>query len=206
MLAWIENILHILGPWALILLFIYLCVESIVLIGLFIPADIIVLFAGAMAGQHLYDAADVIVIVAIATTLGDVIGYLIGRRWGRPLIAKWPWLRRHYEEYRRALETRLAHWTMATMLFTRIAGIGHSFVPFGCGMTKINFVHYTAAALVSESIWGGGLAFAGYMLGRHWQVVNAWLESVGGGLITLLLLVVIFMMLRRWFRGWRQQP
>jgi membrane-associated protein len=200
----IQLFLDSLGPWALILFFVYLCIESTAFVGLFIPGDVVVLFAGALAGQRLYGVASALAVVIGGTTLGDIIGFFIGRRWGAPLVAKWPWLRRRYEDHRRDMESRLRKWTVATILFTRLSGFGHSFVPFLCGMSRLGVFHYTAASVASETVWGGGLVFAGYMLGRHWPIVEQWLGSLGGGLLSLLLLLVIFLMARRWFYRWRR--
>ncbi len=195
----IQPFLHTLGPWALIPFFAYLFIESALFVGLIVPADIVVLFAGGLAGQGIFSLASALAVVIGGTTSGDMIGYVVGRRWGRQMIAEWPWLRRHYDNHRRDMEVRLRNWTVVTILFTRLSSFGHSFVPFLCGMARVRLAHYVAATLAAETLWGGGLVLAGYVLGRHWQIVEQWMESIGSGLLSLLLFVVIFTMVRRWF-------
>lgn len=202
----IEHLLNALGPWALMLFYGYLVIESAAFVGLFIPADLVILFAGGLAGQGVFSLAGALASVIAGTTSGDMIGYLIGRRWGGWLVAKWPWLRRHYEEHRSETEARLRNWTVVTILFTRLSSFGHSFVPFLCGMAKLRLSHYVAATAASETIWGGGLVLAGYVLGRNWRAVERWTASLGSGLLTLMLVVVIFTIVRRWFYRRRQRP
>ena len=148
----IQHFLHSLGPWALILFFVYLFI------------------------------------------------------WGRWPVAKWPWMRRHYEEYRRETEVRLRNWAIVTILFTRLSSLGHSFVPFLCGMARLPLSHYASATVASETVWGGGLVLAGHALGRHWQFVEQWMQSLVSGLLSLVIIVVIFTMVRRWLYRWRQRP
>jgi membrane-associated protein len=201
----IQHFLHSLGPWALFLFFAYLFIESTIFVGLFIPADIVVLFAGGLAGEGVYSLGGALVAVIGGTTLGDMIGYLVGWRWGHQLVAKWPWLRRHYEDHRREMEVRLRKWTLVTILFTRLSSFGHAFVPFLCGMARLRLSHYAYATAVSETVWAGGLALAGYVLGRNWPILQKWMASLGSGLLSLLLLVVIFTIVRRWFYRRRRQ-
>src|SRR5579864_1618145 len=74
------------------LLFAAVAVESF---GVPVPGETALIAFGVLASQGHYSIVTVIVIAAAAATVGDNLGFwLIGRRGGRALIARWPWLER----------------------------------------------------------------------------------------------------------------
>src|SRR5512133_2588529 len=58
--------------------------------GIPLPGETILIFASFLAFKHQHLQLQWVIVVGIvAATLGDNIGYYIGRRGGRPLLERW---------------------------------------------------------------------------------------------------------------------
>src|SRR5919108_2438659 len=77
------------------LLFVAVAIESV---GIPIPGETALIAFGVLASQGHYSVAVVIGVAAAAAIVGDNLGYwIIGRRGGRALLARWAWLERRTE-------------------------------------------------------------------------------------------------------------
>src|SRR5918997_3582453 len=82
--ASIEHVLGAYGPWAV---FVIVTLESA---GLPLPAESLLIAAAAFAGTtHRMSLPEIVVGAAAGAILGDNLGYWIGRRIGRPLLARY---------------------------------------------------------------------------------------------------------------------
>lgn len=178
-----------LGPWVLAPVFAYLVLESSIFVGLILPGEIVVIFIGALAGQNLIDFRAALSVVTLGTIAGDNLGYFLGMRYGERLFAVWSWLRRRYERHAEEIKTYLERWGLLTILAARVAGIAQAFLPFVCGTSGMSYSRFVVMDVLAEAVWAGSLCTAGYMLGRRWQIVSAWLAPIGGGVIGVLLLI-----------------
>ena len=80
-----QWLLDFVGRVGLPAIFIVMGLESM---GLPLPGETILLFAGVLAEQGRFDVLAVIAVGVTATIVGDNAGYWVGRRGGRPLIDK----------------------------------------------------------------------------------------------------------------------
>src|SRR5947209_16773028 len=80
------NVEHIIQAGGLLLIALIIFCESGMFIGFFFPGDTLLLSAGVFAAAGKLHLAALLPAVAIAAILGDNIGYLIGRRYGRHLF------------------------------------------------------------------------------------------------------------------------
>ena len=197
----LEKLLHLvsgLGPWAYLIVFLIAAAESAAFLGLVAPGESITLFAGFLAEREILDLRILIPLVAVAATLGDTIGYEVGRRLGRP------WLLKHG----RRVGVKPKHLDRAqaffekhgpkAVFFGRWVGFARALVPFVAGSTHMRyrtFLLYNAMAAVS---WSVVTLLLGYFAGASWRVVEKWIGR--GGLIIGLLgavLVLGFLFFRK---------
>ena len=151
----LEKLLHLvaeLGPWAYLIVFGIAAAESAAFLGLLAPGETVTLFAGFLAERDILDLRALIPIVAVAATLGDTIGYEVGRRLGRP------WLLKHGrrvgvkpQHLERAQAFFEKHGPKA-VFFGRWVGFARARVPFIAGSTHMRyrtFLKYNAMAAIS---------------------------------------------------------
>jgi len=197
----LEKLLHLvsgLGPWAYLIIFLIAAAESAAFLGLLAPGESITLFAGFLAEREILDLRILMPLVAVAATLGDTIGYEVGRHLGRP------WLLKHG----RRVGVKPKHLDRAqaffekhgpkAVFFGRWVGFARALVPFVAGSTHMRyrtFLLYNAMAAVS---WAVVTLLLGYFAGASWRVVEKWIGR-GGLVIGLLGLIVLlgFLFLRK---------
>jgi len=197
----LEKLLHFvagIGPWSYLIVFLIAAAESAAFLGLLAPGESVTLFAGFLAEREILDLRILMPLVAVAATLGDTIGYEVGRRLGRP------WLLKHGrrvgvkpKHLDRAQDFFEKHGPKA-VFFGRWVGFARALVPFIAGSTHMRyrtFLLYNAMAAVS---WAVVTLLLGYFAGASWRVVERWIGR-GGLIIGLLgvILVLGFLFLRK---------
>jgi membrane protein DedA with SNARE-associated domain len=112
------------------------------------------------------------VVVALAGTLGyllgALIGWWIGARGGRPLLERrGRWLHITPENLGRA-ERWFDRWGNVGVLVGRITPVVRSFVSIPAGVFEMPLAPYTVLTLIGSAIWAFALAGAGYGLGSSY--------------------------------------
>jgi membrane-associated protein len=118
--------------------------------------------------------------VGIAAFLGDQVGFILGRHYGRPYLdrRKGPWIRRGVERAER-FYTALGWWAVVV---ARFIPWGRVFVPPVAGIARMNYGRFLTANLVGALAWGVLLTVTGYFAASIPGVkVAAYI--VGGGFI-----------------------
>jgi len=138
------------------------------------------LAAGAFAGQSvtllgadLGSGFDAYLAIALAGTIGYLIGSLIG--WaiglygGRPLLERHGrWLHMDEAKLDRA-EAWFARWEDWGVFLGRITPVVRSFVSIPAGVFEVRLGRYTLLTLLGSAIWSFGLAGVGYALGSSYE-------------------------------------
>ena len=173
-------------------LVVYLLVAGFILVealGVPFPGEIVLISAALLASEHTIALNPVWIAVAAAAGAipGNSIGYMIGRRWGRPLF---DWLGRKVPKH-----FGPAHVAYAEKLFDRwgvLAVFGGRFIvllrifagPLA-GALEMRYPRFLVANVAGGICWAGGLTAAIYYLG---EVANTWFSRFS--YVALILVVV----------------
>ncbi len=173
-------------------LVVYLLVAGFILVealGVPFPGEIVLISAALLASEHTIALNPVWIAVAAAAGAipGNSIGYMIGRRWGRPLF---DWLGRKVPKH-----FGPAHVAYAEKLFDRwgvLAVFGGRFIvllrifagPLA-GALEMRYPRFLVANVAGGICWAGGLTAAIYYLG---EVANTWFSRFS--YLALILVVV----------------
>lgn len=133
-------------------------------IGAFIPfitGDSLIFAAGLLAARN-SDVNIVILAVGVgmAAFMGDQVGFVLGRHYGRPYLD-----RRKGERLRVAIAksekfySELGWWAVVVARFMPWARV---LVPAIAGIARMNYYKFLWANLVGALAWGVGLTLAGY--------------------------------------------
>src|ERR671937_3225229 len=146
-------------------------------------SELVMLYAGAVAagvfssarhvsllGAKIGFGAGALVVLALAGTLGYLVGALVG--WavglygGRPLLERrGRWLHLTHDRLDRA-ERWFERWGNVGVLVGRVTPIVRSFVSIPAGVFEMPLAPYSVFTLVGSAAWAFGIAGAGYGLGR----------------------------------------
>ena len=140
--------------------------------GLPLPGETILILASFLAyeGQHL-QLPWVILIGICACTMGDNIGYWIGRRGGRPLLEKWKHFFRISDETIKAGEEFLQRrGSVAIFLARFIAGMRIVAGPLA-GVLRMEWKRFLPANAAGAAAWVTVIAGAGYFFGSQYEAL-----------------------------------
>jgi membrane-associated protein len=133
-------------------------------IGAFIPfitGDSLIFAAGVLAASS--GSINIIVLsvgVGLAAFLGDQVGFVLGRHYGRPYLDKreGPRLRSAIVKSEK-FYAELGWWAVVVARFMPWARV---LVPAIAGIARMNYYKFLGANFVGAIAWGVGLTLAGY--------------------------------------------
>ncbi len=138
--------------------------------GIPLPGETTLLFAAALAfSEHKLTLWGVIVVRVIASTLGDNLGYWIGRRGGRPLLDRQRRTFRISEEHLARGERFFLRYGSFTVFFARfIFGLRILAGPLA-GVLKMPWKKFVIFNFLGAVLWVSVVASLGYFFGSRWE-------------------------------------
>jgi len=161
--------------------------ERSILVGLFVPGDVILALGGVYAARGDLALWAVVAIGAGAATCGESIGYWLGRRYGVRLIKRIPLVRR-LERRVEGAEDYFRRYGGMTVALGRYATAAGAFVPFVAGTSRMDYRRFLAFDVPAIAVWATGITLFGYFFGEHIGFIDRALSRFG--LIVLGVLVV----------------
>ncbi|WP_329575747.1 DedA family protein [Streptomyces sp. NBC_01361] len=145
-------------------------------LGIPLPGEIVLVSAALLSSQH--GDVNPIILGACASAgavIGDSIGYAIGRKGGRPLLAwlgkKFP---RHFGEAHVATAERsFEKWGMWAVFFGRFVALLRIFAGPLAGVLHMPYWKFLIANFLGGVIWAGGTTAVIYYIG---VVAEDWLK------------------------------
>lgn len=149
-------------------------------------SELVMLYAGAVAagvfpaarglsvfGAHVSFGAGAFVALALAGTVGylvgAIVGWAIGLYGGRPLLERrGGWFHLTAARLDRA-EAWFARWGYVGVLLGRLTPVVRSFVSIPAGIFGMRLAPYTVLTLVGSAVWAFAFAGAGYGLGSGYH-------------------------------------
>jgi membrane protein DedA with SNARE-associated domain len=165
--------------------------------GLPLPGETILILASFLAyqGQHL-QLPWVILVGICACTMGDNIGYWIGRRGGRPLLEKWKRFFHISDEAIKAGEEFLQRRGSAAIFLARfIAGMRIVAGPLA-GVLRMEWKRFLLANALGAAAWVTVIACAGYFFGSQYEALAGVVKQTE----LVILLAVVLAALHLWRR------
>ena len=148
-------------------IFFYLIVGAIVFIetgllfGFFLPGDSVLFSAGLVAAAHgNIDIVLLVTIIFMAAFIGDQVGFVLGRKVGRPYLdkRKSPRVQRMIARSEDFYE-KTGWWAVvAARFFPWI----RTFVPPIAGISRMNYYKFLSANSLGALLWGAGITLSGY--------------------------------------------
>src|SRR5438105_8063667 len=90
-MQFLSDAILTLPTWvALLLVFALPALEASAFVGFIFPGEIAVILGGVIASEGELPLAAVLVCASLGAVVGDSVGYAVGRRYGRALLARMP--------------------------------------------------------------------------------------------------------------------
>lgn len=167
---------------------------ALVFLGALLEGETMLLLAG-LAAHNGHLSLPVIVAAAVAGGfLGDQVFFFLGRRYGKPLLARFPSLQGPARRADALLARYHAPFILANRFLygLRIAG------PIAVGMSGIPAARYALINLAGAVVWAPVIVGAGYLFGQAVELLLGDMRHIEEGLMGgILLLAVILWAIRR---------
>jgi membrane protein DedA with SNARE-associated domain len=167
--------------------------ESLVLVGLFFPATLIMVFAGLAIQQGKLDPVSVICWSIAGAVIGDVVTYWIGRWIGPSVVHHWPLNRDKTAVARARLFFR--KYGFLSIFIGRFLGPVRPTIPLVAGIMRMRHLTFQIANVTSAIVWVPFMLFWGYIFSKavgdlstltagHWIALVAFILAIMVGLAT----------------------
>ncbi len=166
-----------------------------------IPSELVLPFAGFSASQGSLTLWGVILVATVGALIGASILYGLARllslkklrglagRYGRYLRVKPSDLDRSAEWFQR-------HGPQSVFFGRMIPGL-RSLISLPAGVSKMRFWQFVLWTGLGTAIWSATLTLAGYLLGRHYELVGEYLGPVSWIVLGSLILAGIWHLSKR---------
>jgi membrane protein DedA with SNARE-associated domain len=146
------------------LLFAAVAVESF---GIPVPGETALIAFGVLASHGHYSIASVIAVAAAAAIIGDNLGFwLIGRRGGRALIARYAWVRRRTERVLPRAEALIARYGGRVVFFGRFVSVLRETIAWVAGLAEMSWPRFLVWNAAGGVIWASAVALLAYFGGK----------------------------------------
>ena len=176
-------------------------------------SELVMLYAGAVAagafpsahhvslfGAHIHFGAGAFIVMALAGTIGylvgAMVGYGIGRLGGRVLFEEHgTWFHVTPERFERA-ERWFARWGNWGVLIGRVTPVLRSFVSDPAGALEMPLGAYTILTAIGSAIWAFAIAGIGYGLGTSYTRFDHGFKYAEYAVVALAVLAVAYFLYR----------
>ena len=160
-------------------------IETGLLIGFFLPGDSLLFSAGLVAAAR--DDINIVILISVvflAAFIGDQVGYVIGRKVGRPYLQRrnTPRMMRMLARSEKFYE-RYGWWSV---VIARYIPWVRTFVPPIAGTVKMNYYKFLSANVLGALLWGFGITLAGFFAGSI-----AWVKELSYFIAIFCILTVV---------------
>ena len=174
--------------YGLYLLFLLVAVESM---GVPLPGETALITAGVLASQGHYSIVAVIVVAATGAIVGDNVGYWIGRKGGRALLNRTPYVRDYFARVLPPSERFFRRHGAKAVFFGRFVSILRVTAAWLAGISHMpwwRFLFWNAAGGI---VWATAFGLVAYYAGRAVaEAINKYGLYAGIALVVLIALAI----------------
>ena len=138
--------------------------ESMLVLGVLIPATALLLMTGGLVGSGTLSVLPILLWGYAGAILGDALSFWIGK-WLGPSVLRWRILKRHRTTVARA-RLFFYRYGFLAVLAGRFLGPMRSTVPTVAGVMGMPDLRFQAANVLSAIVWVPGLLAPGFLAAR----------------------------------------
>jgi membrane protein DedA with SNARE-associated domain len=206
----LASLTSLVGDHGLYAVFVLMAIDAV------FPAasELVMLYAGALAagtfagqqvslfGSRLSTGAAAYVAVALAGTVGylvgAIVGWAVGLYGGRRLLERrGRWLHLGRDNLDRA-ERWFDRWEDLAVLVGRVTPVVRSFVSIPAGIFRVRLWRYTVLTLVGSAVWCFAFAGAGWALGKSYERFHHDFRYADYAIVAIVIVAVAAWFVRRW--------
>ena len=168
MLDLIQNLLHFIHDhphWAAFFTFFIAFIESLAILGLFIPGSTILGLIGGLIGAHILSPIVIMIAAILGAVAGDGLSYWLGYRYHGAIRGIWPFNR--FTSLLAKGEKFFAKHGGKSIFFARFIGPLRPVMPLIGGIMRLNPIRFLIANIFSALLWAPGYILLGIVVGHQ---------------------------------------
>jgi membrane protein DedA with SNARE-associated domain len=170
------------------LLFVAVAIESF---GIPVPGETALIAFGALAAEGHYPVVVVIAVAAAAAVIGDNLGFwLIGRRGGRALIARYAWIERRTQSVLPRAEALIARYGGRAVFFGRFVAVLRETVAWVAGLAGMSWRRFLFWNALGGIVWATGVGLLAYLGGKALADAISRYGLYAGATVTVFAVIV----------------
>jgi membrane protein DedA with SNARE-associated domain len=187
-------LLHLHGPVVYVVVGLLVFLEVAIVVGVFVPGEIAAIIGGVIASQHHANVVLMVVVVVVAATVGNIVGYDLGRLIG-------PWLFSHRPLAGRTGVVRaqdlISRRGGPAVVAGRFVAVVRAVLPGLVGMSSMPRHHFALFSAIGGVVWGTLWVVVGFALGLSYTRVTNTIGRVTLVIVAVLVVAWLGMLLRR---------
>jgi len=188
--AWLV---HLVQNWGLAAILVTMSAESA---GIPISSEVVVPLGGALAGAGKLPFLAVVAAASLGNLVGSLVAFWLTKRYGERLLlgpGRWVGINRGHVLLANRFFNRYG---VLAVFLGRLLPVIRTYISFPAGLSEIRTGVFVAATLAGAIPWNLALAYAGFVLGRHYEDIGRYL---GRFTIPVALVVVLIVAIAYWW-------
>jgi membrane protein DedA with SNARE-associated domain len=157
-----------------------------------LPSELVMPFAGYLAYTGQFSFLLVIIIASLGTIAGSLLSYFIGKYGGEPFLE-------NYGRYLLVNKKDLA-WTHSwfrkkgelTIFISRFVPVVRHLISIPAGIAEMDIKKFTIYTFAGGLIWNTALAYAGYLLGKNWEMIHEYTKPISYAMAAVIIIGIIY--------------
>jgi membrane protein DedA with SNARE-associated domain len=159
------------------------------------PSDVVVVFAGSLAGIGAINFWWVLLCTTLGSTFGFMVMYKIGDWFGLKILEKGK-LKFIPTESVHKVEGWFRKYGYVIIVVNRFLSGTRAVVAFFAGMSELKLPVTTLLCFLSALVWNFLLLFAGQKLGQNWKVIFFCMETYSKAVTGIILIIILLLVVR----------
>lgn len=161
-----------------------------------IPSELIMPLSGFVADRGELRLFGVILSGTLGSVIGALLWYEIARRVGKERLKQWTdkhgrWIALHPRDFDKTEDWFKRHGKTAVFIGRMVPGI-RTLISIPAGFAKMPFLPFLAWTMLGSLVWCSVLAGAGYVLGPHYDRVEALLNPISTGILVIVAALYLY--------------
>lgn len=194
----LDEVARIGGGWLHVAAFLLAFGETAFLTDLLIPGEVGMVVIGAAGARGDEPLPTLIAAAALGATLGDSVGWVLGRTVAPRLIARYEWTRRHVQPKVDRAHVYFERRGGAAVFLGRFVGALRSVVSVVAGMSGMPYRRFLPWNIAASVVWTGAVVSLGFFFGRNVKsLVSDVALGIAGAIIVIAVVVWLVVRARR---------
>lgn len=168
--------------------------------GVPLPGESLLIVASVLAGRGDVSFPSLLLFAWVGAVVGDNIGYVIGRVFGRTVVLRYGEKIGLNAERMKKIEEVFARFGPVTVAFARFFNVLRQLNGIVAGTLNMDWRRFLIFNALGGALWVAVWGFAGFYLGEHLSNIATVARDLGGLGLIAVLAVLLFVFLYAWRR------